>query len=201
MQIKLSIKSMSYIFGMVKNILKWRMTMKLLSLIFIIGCIWISAYATPNSTPTNQNITSKPPATGDTSWETSYCPTAQELTKSDLIWKVGEKWKSYGESFATAISNFTGAQWVGINIGKIICLYDSKESFDFPIALEPVKTMLVSEPKGINWSVNIKGYKICHSTNVNDCSFVVQKPKVIKSIYEEIKYQPSTSANKNGINL
>lgn len=122
-----------------------------------------------------------------------FCPFAKELTKQDLSWVVGSTWKSYNESFVTKIKSFVGAQWIGIRVGKIICLYQGDKSFDFPIALELVKSRIIDEPAGAYWSALVNNHKFCQSSNVFDCPFYVQKPKDTKEIYKDIEYQPRTN--------
>jgi len=133
----------------------------------------------------------------DATYEVRYCPEIATLQKdpTTMMWSSGSRWKSYTESFANQVSGFIGAQWLGIKVGKIICLYTSKETFDFPIALEPIRAMLVPEPQGSNWSANVnkKGFKFCSSANIQDCSFMVQIPKPEGSPYEAIKYQPQNN--------
>jgi len=156
--------------------------------------IWTTSFAT-NEPKLDQVSGSKDQV--DTVTVVRYCPDKKELRRDNMVWVVGEQWKSYGESFATEINSFIGAQWVGVKLGKIICLYDNKDALDFPIALEPTVVTLVLEPNGDNWSSNIKGYRICHSTSTKDCSFLVEKEKPPVPVYEEIKYNPKR-IDKNG---
>jgi len=125
---------------------------------------------------------SKPP-------ELLYCPKPDELAKIGLWWKVGDIWKSYSESFVNHIQSFTGAQWIGVKVGKIICFYRGREKLTFPIALETAHPVLVPEPIGENWVSTKEGYKKCFSDNVTDCPFTQQKRTDTTNIYEQIKYQ------------
>ena len=122
---------------------------------------------------------------------TQYCPAASELKKNRLWWSARGAWKSYSQSFAKGISSFLGAQWIGIKVGKIVCLYSGQSNFDFPIALETEKTFLILSPKGKHW-YNIKsGYKMCKSSNTHDCEFFLKPPPDITNVYEQIKYDSS----------
>jgi hypothetical protein len=119
-----------------------------------------------------------------------YCPAISELIKENLIWSARNGiWKSFSQSFATEIDHFLGAQWIGINVGKIICLYQGKGSFDFPIALEPEKTISILEPKSETWRSERNGYRMCRSTNVKDCPFYTKAVEEETDVYETIKYQ------------
>ena len=122
-----------------------------------------------------------------------FCPSISELTKEGLFWKAGNSWKSFTQSFAKEIGGFLGAQWMGVNIGKIICLYHGKESIDFPIAIEQVHSQLILEPKGPNWSTPISGRRICKSSNIFDCAFTAQAEESSKDAYEDIKYQTEST--------
>lgn len=120
---------------------------------------------------------------------TYYCPAVSELTQNGLNWSARDgKWRSYSPSFAKEINTFLEAQWIGVNVGKIICLYQGKENFDFPIAIEPTKSILVLEPSGQAWVEKHPGYKTCKSTNISDCPFVTQQEESLKNPYEQIKY-------------
>lgn len=164
-------------------------------LITISMILWTIIKAAP-ATDSEKSVTSTPTVANSDLLKINYCPEIQKLTKNAMIWTVENQWRSHSESFAEQISSFIGAQWVGVKIGTIICLYDSKDAFDFPIALEPIHTMLVLEPQGDNWSVNVKGYRICHSTSTQDCGFMIQQPKTAGSVYEQIEYHPTKADDK-----
>jgi len=121
--------------------------------------------------------------------QTYYCPSVSELVKDGLNWSAREgRWRSYSPSFAQEINTFLEAQWIGVNVGKIICLYQGKENFDFPIAIEPAKSILVLEPYGQAWATKHPGFKTCKSTNVSDCPFMAQQEESAENPYTQIKY-------------
>lgn len=159
----------------------------LLMMIYLIT--WTVSNAATTTTSTVDN--SKSTTTAPNGFEIQYCPEKEKLVKTDMIWTAEDKWKSHDESFAEKISTFLGAQWTGINLGTIICIYGDKDVVDFPIALESIYVMLVLEPQNDNWSANIKGYRFCHSTNTQDCGFMVQQPKKQGPLYDDIKYNPT----------
>lgn len=152
------------------------------SLMFVLLILWTAGSATSSTTP---------PKTTPDGFKMQYCPEKEKLVKTGMIWTAEDKWKSHDESFAEKISEFLGAQWTGINLGTIICIYGDQAVVDFPIALEPIYVMSALEPQGDNWSVNVKGYRFCHSTNTQDCGFMVQQPKTQGPLYDDIKYNPT----------
>lgn len=63
------------------------------------------------------------------------CPAAEELYKDGRRWKTDSGWKSHQNSFTDGISHFMGAQWKGIGIGMIYCIYQPTDPADFPVQL------------------------------------------------------------------
>jgi hypothetical protein len=104
------------------------------------------------------------------------------------------KWENHTPSSATKILNYLGAQWIGIKVGKIICLYQTDEAVSFPMALENTRSLSVVEPRGAAWSALIDNRKFCKSANVADCRFFLEQPKDISNIYKEIEYAPDKEA-------
>lgn len=156
--------------------------------------------ASNNIGPSDQN----PPATETTTTlqkypaEISYCPLLTDLVKRDLFWySKDNSWRSYTQSFSSAITTFVGAQWEGVKLGKVFCLYLGNEQFAFPIALEQLHSRVVLEPNQTNWSAKIDGgYKACKSSNVVDCPFVYQPAPDTSHIYDEIKYMGGTRTDE-----
>ena len=124
----------------------------------------------------------------------NYCPAANKLQKEQLIWQTNDqRWRSYTPSTATKVVNFTGAQWVGVKIGKIICLYQTDEEVAFPLALEPTQNQSVLEPNGNGWSSLIENRKLCKSANPADCPYQIQDNAPATDLYSEIKYARKSS--------
>lgn len=159
-----------------------------------IGC---SKKETPSNqavVAANQSVAAAVPSVKPT---LHYCPQISELIKTDLIWTTKDgKWKSHEQSFAKEVASFKGAQWVGIVVGQVLCLYKGKESFDFPIALEATQTFLVPEPQEKNWVKTSPGYRTCVSNNIADCSFIVQKENTAENVYEEIRYKKKDTSDQ-----
>jgi len=123
-----------------------------------------------------------------------YCPQAKTLVKdkkSGAKWITQDgKWTHYTPSSAKKILSFQGAQWVGVKVGKIICLYKTDEAVSFPVALEQTRVQAVLEPRAGGWSALVGNRRFCKSANVVDCPYYTEPPKDISNIYEEIEYAP-----------
>lgn len=105
------------------------------------------------------------------------CPEANELYKIGMQWKTDSGWTSHQKSFTKSISHFMGAQWKGIGIGRLYCLYQPADPADFPVQLT-IKS-LAKRPEYAYWehapnqdTLNC----ISKQNNPCDCQF---------SLYEE----------------
>jgi hypothetical protein len=120
-----------------------------------------------------------------------FCPKSEDLFKQEVYWATkDDKWKSYTSSSADKVINFIGAQWAGIRVGKIICLYQTNEAVAFPLAIERVMSQGVSEPSGLGWSAEANNFRLCKSASIADCGFYYEPPRDTSNIYNEIKYNP-----------
>lgn len=144
----------------------------------------------PASTTPNTNNTQVVDKSNGTQviTQTLLCPLPNRLIKSGLYWGTATGgWKSYSESFDSTISSFIGAQWVGINVGKMICIYKGNLAMSFPITLQ--NDTLSIAPTGNSWGTDQGGYRNCHSTNILDCPFVVKTTSVnMQQIYQSIDF-------------
>lgn len=113
------------------------------------------------------------------------CPKINDLKKDPIkmVWFAKDGWLSYAASFATHIDKFLGAQWQGVNLGKITCLYASNQKMTFPIALE--YNLLVYQPTGGNWTKNLGGYVNCKASNQDQCMFMPQIEPKVGDVYEQ----------------
>lgn len=115
------------------------------------------------------------------------CPKISQLKKnpSKMAWTAPGGWKSSNASFANKLTKFLGAQWQGVNVGNIICLYQSNNAMTFPVLVR--FNHLVYAPKGGKWGKNLGDYANCKSNHPSDCLF---KPKPTKTktanIYQEL---------------
>ena len=101
-----------------------------------------------------------------------YCPALNQLTldRSTRIWSASGGWKSYDASFTTQIGQFLGAQWIGIKIGQIACIYAGKNQYTFPILL--VHNKLVKTPEGGVWKKNENDdHYHCVTHKISQCPF------------------------------
>ena len=106
----------------------------------------------------------------------AICPSVDQLVKEGLIWSGPEGWKSTDDSFIDKIENFMGAQWIGINLGHIVCFYRGTEEYTFPVTLER-SNLLVPKPAGENWGKDQGGYTICSSKDPKKCAFYIEQTK------------------------
>ena len=105
-----------------------------------------------------------------------YCPDVNQLVKTGAKWEATNKtvvWKSYDTSFATDIATFVGAQWQGVKVGPMTCIYKAKSEGVFPITLQ--NNHLFEQPTQNTWSIGEGGFMNCVSNKVSDCPLM---PKV-----------------------
>lgn len=115
------------------------------------------------------------------------CPQPDSLYKDGMRWKSGNGWKSNQESFSDSIAAFMGAQWNGVGVGTVICIYKPSDTNDFPIQL--ANTALVQEPNTAYWEAKQEGQVInCVSRNENvcDCQFSLYTEKAEEDVNEII---------------
>ena len=114
------------------------------------------------------------------------CPSAKAFKKNQqtLHWSATGGWQGYQKSFATKLGAFLGAQWQGVAIGQITCLYQPANKFTFPISIYYNK--IVFEPKGQYWGKNKGGYRDCASKNPANCAFVVRPKKKGGDPYQDL---------------
>jgi hypothetical protein len=104
--------------------------------------------------------------------EAHYCPALNELTldSKTRIWSASGDWKSYEQSFAKDIGQFLGAQWIGIEVGQIACIYQGKNQYTFPILL--IHNTLVKTPSGGAWTKDANsGHYHCATHQISQCPF------------------------------
>lgn len=129
----------------------------------------------------------------------TLCPPIDQILKdpTEGNWTAKTKdgfWKSYSMSFATELTRFVGAQWVGANLGQLTCVYHSEEAFTMqgqqtiqrtlPVLL--VYHSLVFQPSGANWTHTARGVYNCIPRNGRaDCPFKTHIQPKTGDIYEE----------------
>lgn len=159
----------------------------LLAIPAIFSLIFNASFAAEPQTPTSAPSVA---ATQTPVVKQDYCPAVNELQKKDLFWGAPGGWISYGESWDPKVVRFVKAQWIGINVGKIICIYSSDRKNSFPIALEQKQNRIVYNPTGVNWSKDLQGHKECHplSGDVKDCPFLFEAPQENGDVYKDLDF-------------
>lgn len=107
-----------------------------------------------------------------------YCPDASQLHKEDMLWYAKNGgWRSFDASFVDDIKAFSGAQWIGVEVGKVICMYQGKDASAFPVTIERDNLVDDIKPGTGKWGKDMGGYKHCESNNPKDCGFVMHHGK------------------------
>ena len=110
-----------------------------------------------------------------------YCPKPTDLFMENNIWQSNNGWKSFAVSFTQEITSFSGAQWQGFNVGRVICLYSGPNMNDFPVQISTGS--LVHEPDKPLWtSNNSNATCVSASGNVCDCPFSFVKSQDTQSV-------------------
>lgn len=138
----------------------------------------------------------------------SMCPEISQIVKDPnlQIWSATTKegyWKNFGISFATELTQFAGAQWVGEKVGQLSCIYRSHQIFIFQGQRRVQKTLpillvysgLVEQPKGKNWKAATHGVYNCLASSQASCPFVVRSQQQVGDIYEEAASLKSNNQN------
>jgi hypothetical protein len=159
--------------------------------LIICASLSVSAFALTPTTAPAYSAKNPPPNTF-----TSYCPQPGQLKKdmSTMTWSVKPHWKSFEKSFVLTVKKFVGAQWEGINLGQIICVYHGKSPQTFPIQV--LYNTLSITPTAGSWVAKKGHYSNCVSANVLDCPFWVrEKPKAVNINQEalDLKSNPVTN--------
>jgi hypothetical protein len=139
--------------------------------------------ATPQTTPS----TASTDQAGATVTKNIYCPDVKKLKKINMFWGAPGGWRSYSESFVNVIDGFTGAQWIGVNVGKMLCIYRSKSTFEFPVVIQ--NDTLTPAPAGDKWIKQPGGYYNCISGDLLECPFRFEEEKSSETnVYKELDF-------------
>lgn len=112
------------------------------------------------------------------------CPKISDLSKDDqMIWHGKGGWHSYASSFANRADKFLGAQWVGVKLGTLFCLYKG-DLQTFTIDLQ--YPGMAQSPEYKKWSKDLGGYKNCVSSNLEDCAFKPEKKESKGTLYQQL---------------
>lgn len=115
---------------------------------------------------------------------TLYCPDASQLTKDPLTntWHAGPEYKSDPQPFATSIDHFAGAQWSGIEVGQVACVYAPAQA-TFPVILYYNK--LTMKPSKALWGKDQGGLVECKSFDPKNCPYQPRLKHEVKDIYQD----------------
>lgn len=122
------------------------------------------------------------------------CPPISIIKKNPvtLAWStIDNRFASKTTSFADSLTRFIGAQWTGVNVGQLTCLYRTSPAHTFPVILN--FNTLVTTPTGPHWRAAEAGYINCISPNndPSDCPFSTQRAPAKQDLYD-VRFQPST---------
>lgn len=164
--------------------------MRLIPLLFInLLLLSLPNLALPNG-PTTPNQQSSPPLL--------TCPEISQLKLNPISRRWGDKhkaWRSYTDSFTPSLKQFLGAQWQGVKVGSVFCLYRG-EKMTFDVSLQ--YHGLVAEPTTGNWSKNLGGYRNCISKDLNQCGFLpAPKKNTDNDIYQDLDSLKSMQKQQN----
>lgn len=147
----------------------------------------IASTSPPSAAVTPSDGTNTPTEATSPVVKNIYCPEIKKLLKKDMFWGAPGGWRSYSQSFVGAIDSFSGAQWVGINVGKMLCVYKGKETFEFPVVLQ--NDTLTPAPEGEKWVKQAGGYSNCLSGDRLDCPFKFSEENTEKKdVYKELDF-------------
>ena len=120
--------------------------------------------------------------------EVASCPKIKELYKDEnSTWVTKSNWKSFNNSFITHITKFSGAEWQGEEIGKLLCTYTDESPYTFPVTLQ--SPFLSIEPVSEFWKISKnKKYYTCKNTSIENCT-------VKKIIYEKQQLNSDKALN------
>lgn len=119
-----------------------------------------------------------------------FCPKPNELVKKDGKWESTTKirWLSYESSFASDIAFFMGAQWQGVKVGPMSCIYQSSDSNVFPITLQ--NNHMFQIPTQANWYAGEDNMVNCVSNDVTDCPLTPHlkdnSPSTTQEVFQSI---------------
>ena len=121
----------------------------------------------------------------------AQCPETTALSQQKMYWGAPGGWVSYNPSFITKVTTFVAAQWQGIKLGKVLCVYTGKKGMDFPIVLQQTEALLVPKPVGLLWAPVSDSLINCiapkgQPLSPAQCAFIVERPEKSTNPYQEL---------------
>ena len=150
----------------------------IIALYFFIGGISSVAGAAPSAAPLEDHH----------SIEYRFCPPVSvfKWNATEKYWFAPNGWRSYGVTFTKSLESFLGAQWDGVNVGQVTCLYQGKPKGTFLVKL--VSNGLYHAPQmNVNnqWSKPSPGFINCKSIDRQMCPLSPVYKKVSKDLIQE----------------
>jgi hypothetical protein len=191
-------------------ILRYFMKKQIYVIALLLGPIFSGVVVAAENAITNNNATLLPAnnkpdlptqqrfSSANTDLVRDICPLVGRLVTNSQThqWGAPGGWKTTSPSFLHSVDAFLGAQWVGVGIGEVICIYGKIGRSDFPITLQ--RKQLVPAPAGEGmWSTDKGGYMECKSNNIEECPFFVQVPKKGASVYDQLDFHKGKPVEDN----
>lgn len=171
-------------------------------LLFLTSILSGTVLAAQNAvSPTVSNISTTPKdeySASDMELVKDHCPPVESLVRDDIkqSWSGPNGWKTAAPSFLRTLDTFAGAQWIGVGVGEVICVYLKTTRNSFPVTLQ--RSKLVPAPKiGDTWSMTKGGYAECKSNDVMKCPFFSQVPKPAQNVYEQLDFYKGLPTEDN----
>ena len=122
----------------------------------------------------------------------SQCPAVTSLSQQKMFWGAPGGWVSFNPSFITKVTTFVAAQWQGIKLGKVLCVYTGNKGMDFPIVLQQTEAQLVPKPVGLQWAPVNDSLLNCTAAQGQplspaQCAFIVERPVNQQNPYQELE--------------
>src|SRR3990167_5236286 len=138
----------------------------------------------------------------------SFCPDISQVKKNQITqkWKAQTKdgaWKSYQTSFATKLTQFIGAQWRGVCVGQVTCVYKAEQRFTIEgnLTIQPALPVLLVfhaltfQPTKGKWKRNAQGLYNCYAYHKKNSPFKIRMQKPNKNVYQEAESLKSVDDN------
>lgn len=131
-------------------------------------------------------------AADDPNHDFKYCPYPNELKKKGQYWYADGAWKSYSESFVDHIERFIGAQWQGVQVGRMVCVYAGSNAQAFPVTIQ--RANLVFTPRIEGWTRKEYNAYACHGQHVKKCPYLlageekeIKSEEELREVFRDIK--------------
>ena len=88
----------------------------------------------------------------------SVCPAPSQLILDQKTskWNTKTGWRSPDSTFTKEVTTFLGAQWQGVQMGQVVCLYQGPEKKEFEIRLQK-DSMIAYSPKDLSSALTAQG--------------------------------------------